>query len=58
MRMTKDKTFDWKRFLRMAIGIFLVGAGIVLVGQAGSNTLQILGGIAIAGIGFAILFND
>ena len=49
------KTFDWSEFLRIAGGIFFIGAGLTIVGSSKREIPLLLGGFALIGIGIAAI---
>ena len=50
------KEFNWKEFVRIAAGVFLIGMGISVVISSAGRFNFLLSGFASAAIGVAILF--
>ncbi len=50
--------FNWKDFLRIALGIFLTGIGVSIIGKSGGELVQMVFGFAFIGIGIAIFMNE
>ena len=42
-------------FLKVAVGVILIGAGVVIMGESGGSIVKLIGGVILIGIGIAIL---
>lgn len=49
---------NWKNFIRIALAVFLTGAGISVFGESGGSLIKMLIGLLLAGIGIALLVSE
>lgn len=49
------KQFDWNEFLRVSIGITLIGMGISVIGTSSGELWRMVIGFVFIGVGIAIL---
>lgn len=49
--------FNWSEFIRIAVGVFFTGIGVILFGNSGGQLLQLGLGIVSVAIGLAVLLS-
>lgn len=50
------KGFNWVQFIRIAIGVSLIGVGVAIAGESGGELFRLILGFVCLGIGIAIIF--